>query len=77
MESEEEHQPENRSYSSHPPLRLYEEEEADLHLQNAIHKLETPDKKPSLLDDPRIYIPLRFFKTIQGFHKVQLYYVQV
>ena len=75
MESEEEHQ--DRSYSSHPPLRLYEEEEADLYLQNAIHKLETPEKKPSLLDDLRIYIPLRFFKTIQGFHKVQLYYVQV
>jgi hypothetical protein len=72
MESESEHT--DYLHSSRPYMRLYEEEEADIQLHNAFHNLksETAEEEPSWFAEPRIYIPLRFFKTIQGFHKVRL-----
>jgi hypothetical protein len=69
MESEDEHM--DYGYSSHPYLRLYEEQENERRIHNAVHKSEFSDS--SWLSDPQVYVPLRFFKTIQGFHKVRLH----
>jgi hypothetical protein len=71
MESEDEHED---VYSSHPWLQLYEEQGNQLRLHNVVRKSESADEtsSESWLNDPRMYIPLRFFKTIQGFHRVRL-----
>jgi hypothetical protein len=46
-------------------------EEAELRKHNAVCKYEAGEEQLAL--DPRFYIPLRFFKTIRGFHKVGQY----
>ena len=52
--------------SGEPYLRLHEAEEARLHRLH--YGSESQESKRQM--DGRSYIPLRFFKTVQGFHEV-------
>jgi hypothetical protein len=73
MESDREEETETL-WKSHPYLRLYEKDENNL--RRSIRLAERreghsgdPDKL-SEWSDPQLYVVLRFFGTINGFHKV-------
>lgn len=61
-----------------PPLRLYEREEADRRLEYAVQKSQGADEESLRpFEGGSIYGLLRFFKTLQGFHKVRKLYLYV
>jgi hypothetical protein len=60
-------------WTSHPFLRLYEKEESRLRSRIWLAEQEAKESgklSTSTWSDPRIYVVLRFFHTIEGFHEV-------
>lgn len=75
MESEDESELYNRDRMtiSHPWMQLYEEEEKECRQQQSLlrNELLVGEQKETTWDHHKLYIVLRFFGTLKGFHKVR------